>query len=433
MQTAGNNSASGDDASGFSQPLAWPHDAGYTFDGETINRADLTFGYARQAFATMNLPWPLDDNHQDDNHQDDSARKEATRNNDNDERLASLLRRDAMFTNLALFISDQCPSTIKCATFDGDTKASISEKAELRGSLLRQLNMAMSFLNSHNRHDEGRQWPQPALREALVNAVLHRDYRYSGPTLVNVFASRIEVVSLGGLMPGLEINDLLNGICQARNPALADLFAALGFSENYGTGIRRIMDEYENYADSPQIRVGTSSVALVLPLPTPLTPKRRTTAHGKTGEGDTVKSSDRPSSGHAKMYAFPAIMSSTTSDPAVALAGMRVIGCLPVMGGVPDSSFPAVASLRRLQGDPMPAPGDGADTQAPPVPPHSTQTLEEVTLHCIAQSGTPLTRRQIAEDLGKTKNQMTYVLRHLVERGLVLRQGQSRATRYSLP
>ena len=88
-----------------------------------------------------------------------------------------------MFTNTALIISDQCPFTIKCATFDGDVKAPISERIELSGSMIRQLNDAMTFLNGHNRRDDGRQCPPDALREALVNAVLHRDYAFPGPTL----------------------------------------------------------------------------------------------------------------------------------------------------------------------------------------------------------------------------------------------------------
>ena len=67
------------------------------------------------------------------------------------------------------------------------------------------------------------------------------------------------------------------------------------------------------------------------------------------------------------------------------------------------------------------------------LPPNAGQTLEEVTLHCIAQAGVPLSRQQIADNLGATKNQMTYVLHHLVEQGRVLKRGRSRATRYSMP
>jgi ATP-dependent DNA helicase RecG len=124
------------------------------------------------------------------------------------------------------------------------------------------------------------------------------------------------------------------------------------------------------------------------------------------------------------MYAFPTIMTTATSDPTVALAGTRVIGCVPVR--LSDGSA--------LRTSPLIAPGRIASPAATAqLPPNAGQTLEEVTLHCIAQAGVPLSRQQIADNLGATKNQMTYVLHHLVEQGLVLKRGRSRATRYSMP
>jgi len=255
--------------------------------------------------------------------------------------------------------------------------------------------------------------------------VLHRDYAFPGPTLVNIFQSRVEIVSLGGLMDGIEINDLLNGISQPRNTWLAELFTRLEFSENYGTGIRRIMEEYDEASDNPQIRVGTSSVVMVLPLPSQPSPGGSRT-RGDATKGGSAQGADGhdAAQGHAKMYAFPTIMTTATSDPTVALAGTRVIGCVPVR--LSDGSA--------LRTSPLIAPGRIASPAATAqLPPNAGQTLEEVTLHCIAQAGVPLSRQQIADNLGATKNQMTYVLHHLVEQGLVLKRGRSRATRYSMP
>lgn len=210
-----------------------------------------------------------------------------------------------------------------------------------------------------------------ALREALVNAVLHRDYAFPGPTLVNIFPSRVEIVSLGGLMDGIEINDLLNGISQPRNPRLAELFTRLGFSENYGTGIRRIMEEYDEASDNPQIRVGTSSVVMVLPLPSQPSPGGSRT-RGDATKGGSAQGADGhdAAQGHAKMYAFPTIMTTATSDPTVALAGTRVIGCVPVR--LSDGSA--------LRTSPLIAPGRIASPAATAqLPPNAGQTLEEVT------------------------------------------------------
>ena len=103
------------------------------------------------------------------------------------------------------------------------------------------------------------------------------------------------------------------------------------------------------------------------------------------------------------MYAFPTIMTTATSDPTVALAGTRVIGCVPVR----------LSDRSALRTSPLIAPGRIASPAATAqLPPNAGQTLEEVTLHCIAQAGVPLSRQQIADNLGATKNQMTYVLHH---------------------
>jgi hypothetical protein len=118
------------------------------------------------------------------------------------------------FTGAALLLSDQNPFAVKCAVFAGDTKT--QAYGPRRDPRLRAApdQRCRAFLTLHN--IDG-QWPEAALHESLVNAVLHRDYEYSGPILVNVFSNRIEIVSLGGLVRGLQINDLLNGICQPRN------------------------------------------------------------------------------------------------------------------------------------------------------------------------------------------------------------------------
>jgi predicted HTH transcriptional regulator len=211
------------------------------YDHRPCNEENLTFVYLQHAYATAGLDWDAFDP-------------------------AAFHLRDAhgAFTGAALLLSDQNPFSVKCAVFEGDTKTKLTDRAEIHGSVLRQLNEAALFLNQHN--TDG-QWPETALHESLINAVLHRDYEYSGPILVNIFSNRVEIVSLGGLVRGLQINDLLNGICQPRNAWLVLTATALGISENYGTGIPRIMDSYATSSASPQLRVGPSSVAMILPVP----------------------------------------------------------------------------------------------------------------------------------------------------------------------
>ncbi len=116
------------------------------------------------------------------------------------------------FTNLALLLSDQCPSFVKAATFDDDFRNVFLERIEFSGSILKQLESAYEFLVSHDKFKtryEGLRridyddYPKQALREAIANAVAHREYALSGPTLVSVMPSFVEITSLGGLVPGI--------------------------------------------------------------------------------------------------------------------------------------------------------------------------------------------------------------------------------------
>lgn len=67
-------------------------------------------------------------------------------------------------------------------------------------------------------------YPEEALREALLNALVHRDYSFSGSIIINVNDKGIEFISIGGLFPGLSPDDIRSGISQPRNKNIADIF-----------------------------------------------------------------------------------------------------------------------------------------------------------------------------------------------------------------
>jgi ATP-dependent DNA helicase RecG len=157
------------------------------------------------------------------------------------------------FTNLGLLLSDQCEHSVQCTIFSGEGKNSFRTSKEFSGSILRQLEGSYEYINLYNsmiedsqetgrveRHD----YPKIAIREALINALLHRDYNYSGSVLINMFTNRIEVVSIGGLTGGLTLKDIMQGISQTRNKALGNVFYRLKLVDSYGTGIQRILECY---------------------------------------------------------------------------------------------------------------------------------------------------------------------------------------------
>lgn len=67
-------------------------------------------------------------------------------------------------------------------------------------------------------------YPNVALREALLNSIVHKDYSFSGSNIINIYENRIEFVSLGGLVSRLELDAIFLGVSQSRNPHLASLF-----------------------------------------------------------------------------------------------------------------------------------------------------------------------------------------------------------------
>ena len=183
-------------------------------------------------------------------------------------------KNDDLFTNLALIISDQCAHTTKVAVFGDDANTTFKDNKEFGGSIFTQLEDTFDYLMLCNRTTasfkgleriEKQDYPEEALREALLNAIVHRDYSYSGSIIINVNDGRIEFISIGGLLPGLSTDDIRIGISQPRNKNLAEMFHRLRLIESYGTGIRRIYKLYEKCPVQPVIEATPNAFKMVLP------------------------------------------------------------------------------------------------------------------------------------------------------------------------
>jgi len=189
-------------------------------------------------------------------------------------RTRNIIGADGTYTNLGMLLSDQCVHTIKLAVFDGSKKTVFRDRKELTGSLLTQLENAYSYIDQFNRtraEFEGldridkRDYPAEALREALLNAITHRDYSFSGSTLISIFDDRIEFVTIGGLVRGLSFNDIMLGVSALRNQKLANVFYRLHLIEAYGTGILKINESYADCDVKPQFEVTDNAFKITLP------------------------------------------------------------------------------------------------------------------------------------------------------------------------
>lgn len=186
-----------------------------------------------------------------------------------------LLDRRGRFTNLALLLSDQCPFSIREATFGRDDIFSRShERREFSGSLFRQMKEANDFLDFRNMlyceihglyRVERRDYPKEAVREGIMNAIVHRDYSIPTFSKIALFQDRIEILSAGGLPPGADLEEVLQGRSCPRNPCLRDIFRRLGLIEASGTGIPRIRRSYERATRKPFFRMTKNTFLLVLP------------------------------------------------------------------------------------------------------------------------------------------------------------------------
>ena len=219
-------------------------------DARSLNQ-QLTFNKAESYFAKHNVAF-----------------------GDQQKRTLNIIGADGTYTNLGMLLSDQCVHTIKLAVFDGGKKSAFRDRKELTGSLLTQLEDAYTYIDQFNRtraEFEGldridkRDYPAEALREALLNAITHRDYSFSGSTLISIFDDRIEFVTIGGLVRGLTYNDIMLGVSALRNQKLANVFYRLKLIEAYGTGILKINESYVDCTVKPQFEVTDNAFKITLP------------------------------------------------------------------------------------------------------------------------------------------------------------------------
>ena len=172
---------------------------------------------------------------------------------------------DDIYSNVALLLSEQCPSTIKAATFAGVDQSVFQDRREFTGSLFQQMEDLYAYLDLHNQtkatfeglyRTDTKDYPEDALRE---------DYSFSASTLVSIYDDRIEFVSVGGLPAGITLDDIMLGLSVCRNPKLAAIFYRLQLIEAYGTGMPKIMKAYAGTGLEPKIEVTNNAFKITLP------------------------------------------------------------------------------------------------------------------------------------------------------------------------
>lgn len=179
---------------------------------------------------------------------------------------AWLLARDIRKFNIS--------ADVACALFMGVDKVRILDRRGFHSDVYSMIDEVVAWILSkinvgyiieHVKREERPELPEEALREVIVNALAHRDYRSTANVQVYIFKDRIEIVSPGGLPAGMTEADL-GTKSVPRNPLLFSMLYRMEAVEHIGSGIRRIREFCRDYGVAePVIEVSDSWVTTIFP------------------------------------------------------------------------------------------------------------------------------------------------------------------------
>lgn len=159
------------------------------------------------------------------------------------------------FNYLAYLLSDQNALVFNVGKFKGANVVELDEmKSYQNQSLIKTTSEIIDLIDKYNKNFttitsskriEKNLFDPIAMREAIINALVHSDYTYENTPTFRIFDNRIEIISVGGLPEGIEKEEFLSGYMSPKNPQLMKIFRDLGFVEHMGTGIIRILSKYD--------------------------------------------------------------------------------------------------------------------------------------------------------------------------------------------
>ena len=170
----------------------------------------------------------------------------------------NLVTKDGYLTNCGVLLADNNnyrQSRIFCTRWNGLDKVNeqeVQDDKEFSGSIIRQLKLALDFFRTHTNvrwHKSNEQtiyepdYSEEAILEALVNAIIHRNYNNIGAEVVmNIYDDRIEITSPGTMASGDSIPRFVDYPFESmrRNPYIADVFWRLGYMNRRGSGLAKI-------------------------------------------------------------------------------------------------------------------------------------------------------------------------------------------------
>lgn len=197
---------------------------------------------------------------------------------------------------------------IICTHYAGREGREALSHRDCQGTLFEQFREANSFVVSRlNRsftikgpiREEKLEIPEVAVREAIINALIHRNYNILSPIKISIYDNRIEIFSPGGFPGPMNPKNIKKGLTYIRNVAIAKIFREAGYSEKMGTGFHTIFSSYEAYnLKEPEIIEGENFIKCILPRGiTAVKPEKSSKSHEEKQINDLFEKANELSAG----------------------------------------------------------------------------------------------------------------------------------------
>lgn len=183
---------------------------------------------------------------------------------------------DGVYNNAAAIFADENNFFgIDIARFGRSISEIMDRETVMNESILKQYDKAVECYKRYYQYDEISEVqrhtieivPETAFREAIANALIHRNWDSKSNVRIAMFEDRIEINSPGGLPKGLSEDEYLHSeISCLRNPILGNVFFRMHYIEMFGSGIRRIMESYKNAVLKPKFKITDNVISVTLPV-----------------------------------------------------------------------------------------------------------------------------------------------------------------------
>ncbi|MCY4470285.1 MAG: putative DNA binding domain-containing protein [Thiotrichales bacterium] len=312
------------------------------------------------------------------------------------------------------------------------TKTRYDARRDLRSPLLRQLDQCEALLEAHTGlttvpvdgfrdlevPDVGR-W---TAREAILNAVCHRDWFVNQSVLVSLHPDRLEIESPGGFVGGVNAENVMRHPPVRRNPLLANVLQTIGLVNRAGLGVDRLHEESLRAGKRPP-RYEADSAYVRLILPTRTDPAFAAFVAGERESGAELALDDLlllealTRNPDIDRWTAAACLRIAESAAAERLVSLRERGYLTSLGRGRGTKYRFATRLGRLRAQPVP---DGPTAEA---------AVRERILELLAERGA-VTNRDVRRLTGLSRREALGLLRNMSDEGLLRMTGHRRGARY---